>query len=69
MEKQEQFKKVDFTIIFDEVKKFKAKNTDFDKNLVDQKLDEETRKIREFGEICDQISSQSESPIIFKTFS
>jgi len=69
MENQKQGKKVDFTIIFEEIKKYKNNNPDFEQNLVEHRLEEETKKIREFGEICDEISSQSGSPIIFKTFS
>lgn len=69
MQIQKQSKRIDFTIIFEEVSKFKSENPDFEQNLIDPKLSEEARKIREFGEMCDEISSQSGSPIIFKTFS
>lgn len=57
-----------FKIVFDEIEKFKSENPEFQFNLISKDLDDDLRRIKEFGEICEEIAMQNSKPIVFTTF-
>jgi hypothetical protein len=59
----------DFSIIFKEIEKFHEENPTYFGNLLTEEDIQNDNTIREFREICQEISSSSESPAVYMTFS
>jgi hypothetical protein len=62
-------KRSDFSIIFNEVDKFKSENPLFVYNLLSESDIQQDENIREFSEICQQINSSENTQYSFVTFS
>ncbi len=59
----------DFTIIFKEIEKFHIENPSFANGLISEDDLRHDKTIREFGEICQEINSASNPPVVYMTFS
>ena len=59
----------DFSIIFNEIEKFYEENPSFKKDLVNEEDLQNEETIRTFGEICQEINSAGNSPVVYMTFS
>ena len=59
----------DFSIIFNEIDKFKEQNPSFVYSLMSESDLQQDENIREFSEICRQINSCDNPQLSFATFS
>jgi hypothetical protein len=59
----------DFSIIFKEIENLYQKDPSIRDNIVDRDVLEQDDTIREFGEICSEISSMENDTAVFMTFS
>jgi len=59
----------DFSIIFKEIEKFHEENPSFINNLVNEEDLKHDETIRAFGEICQEINSAGNTPLVYMTFS
>ncbi len=58
----------DFSIVFNEIEKYNIEDSSITENLVNEELLIQDESIREFSDICNEISTTSKDSSIFMTF-
>lgn len=59
----------DFKIVFNKIEKFKTDNPDYNLHFLSPELENASKEIKEFGEICEEISAETNRLTSFSTFS
>ena len=59
----------DFSIIFKEIEKYHEENPSFINDLISEEDLQNHKTIREFSDICQEINSASNTPVVYMTFS